>query len=161
MTKKRNITVSGYIRAEYTRFGLYSGRVYLVRVNSGRFEAGRNRVDLRRVGIRSILERLGFESGSGCPFWVHFGSGSLWVWVNFGFRLVMNRFTSGVRVQISSTHFGCWFGYGTGSIGSGFEFRVSFTRSPTRQVNQIDLKSQIRTVCWEWDWNPRHFGPEL
>ena len=57
--------------------------------------------------------------------------------VNFGFRSVMDRFTSGVRVQIGSAHFGCRFGYGSGLIGSGFGFRVSFARSSCNGVNAL------------------------
>ena len=99
---------------------------------SGILGSGLIRVKLRRVGIGSVLKRVGYGLGMGCPFLVHFGSGhyrsgmtwvgSFRVWINFGFRSVMDRFTSGVRVQIGSAHFGCRFGYGFGSIGSGSGF---------------------------------------
>ena len=94
-----NITVSGYIRAEYTRVGLYSGRVYSIRVNSGRFEAGRNRIGFRtdRVLVGFGLSifgslRVGFTSS-----WVISGVGQFRI--SFGYRLVYvgcsgpNRFT--------------------------------------------------------------------
>ena len=94
---------------------------------------------LSRVEIRSVLKRVQFGLGSGCPFSGYFGKGLIgsgnlglgqfWVILQFGFPAVMDRFTSGVRVQIGSSHFGCRFGYGFGSFGSGFGSRVSFARS--------------------------------
>lgn len=39
---------------------------------------------------------------------------------HFGSRSVLDWFISGVRVQIGSSYFGCQFGYGFGSFGSGF-----------------------------------------
>ena len=78
------------------------------------------------------------------PFSGYFGSGlnwvgPFWVWVISGHATirvssVMDRFTSGVRVQIGSSYFGCRFGYGSGSFGSGFGSRVSFARSTYEQI---------------------------
>jgi len=67
-------------------FRLYWGRVYSVRVmfGSGILDSGLIRVELRQVGIESVLKRVGYGSGMGCPFSVHFGlghygSGMTWV----------------------------------------------------------------------------------
>jgi len=49
--------------------------------------------------------------------------------LQFGFRTVIDRFTSGIWVQIDSSHFRCRFGYGFGSFSSDFGSRASFIRS--------------------------------
>ena len=48
--------------------------------------------------------------------------------LRFEFRSVFDQFTSSVRVQISSSHFGCRFKYGSWSFGSGFGSHVSFAK---------------------------------
>lgn len=57
--------------------------------------------------------------------------------LQFGFCSVIDRFTSGVRVQIGSSHFGCWFGYRSESFGSGFESQFNFTRSAQYAQNMV------------------------
>ena len=80
------------------RFGSYSGRVY-----SG---LDLIRVKLSWVRIASVLKRVRFGSGSGCPFSGHFGSGLNWVgslrvWVISGRAIIRVSFGYG------SVYFGC------------------------------------------------------
>jgi len=73
-----------------------------------------------RIGFK--LGTVLFGSGSECQFrftsgrvttdrvWMdrgHFGCASFQFMLQFGFRSVMDQFTSSVQVQISSSHFGC------------------------------------------------------
>ena len=94
---------------------------------------------MSQVRIGSVLNRVWFGSGSSYPFSVHLGSGhygsglnwvgSFQVMLQFGFCLVLDRFTSGLQVQINLLHFGCRFEYESELFGLGFGSWVSFVRS--------------------------------
>ena len=99
------------------------------------------RVKLSEPIIRSVLNRVRFDSGSGCPFSVHFrlghyGSGLNWV-RSFRVRVILGHAT--IRVS-----FGLWIGLvqvfgsesvhpisgvGSGSFSLCFGSRISFGRS--------------------------------
>jgi len=132
-------------------------------LGSGILGSGLIRVKLRRVEIGSVLKRVGYGSNMGCPFSVHFGlghygSGMTWVesfreWVISGvdqFRVSFGYGSVyvGCSGPIGSAHFGCRFGYGSGSIDSGFGFRVSFARSSSH--TQVGYRSShgSRAPLW-------------
>ena len=83
------------------------------------------RVKLRRVGIGSVLKRVGYGSGMGCPFSVHFGSGhygSGITWVG-SFRVWVISGVGQFRVS---------FGYGSVYVGCSGPNRFSPFRVSVR-----------------------------
>ena len=107
---------------------IFGSGIFWFGFNSGKIESGTN-----RIGFNTGMVRVGFGSSTFESLWF----GSLWFGFELGrvvsgvgnFGLGYNsgfvRFTSGVRVQIGSSHFGCRFRYGSGSFGSGFGSRIS------------------------------------
>jgi len=61
---------------------------------------------LSRVGIGSVLKRVRFESGSGCPFSGHFGSGLNWVG-SFQVWVISGHATIQVSLGYGLVYFGC------------------------------------------------------
>ena len=78
---------------------------------SGILGSGLIRVKLRRVGIGSVLKRVRYGSGMGCPFSVHFGlghhrSGLNWVG-SFRVWVIADQATVWVSFGSGSVYFGC------------------------------------------------------
>jgi len=85
---------------------------------SGILGSGLIQIKLRRVRIGSVLKRVGYGSGMGCPFSVHFGSGhydSGMTWVG-SFRVWVISGVAQFRVS---------FGYGSVYIGCSGPNRFS------------------------------------
>ena len=100
---------------------------------SGKIELGKNHIDFKSCTVRFGFGLSMFGSLRVMSLWIgfelgasHFGCGSFHFVLEFRIRSIMDQVTSGVRVQINSSHFGCQFGYGSGLFGSGFSSRVSF-----------------------------------
>ena len=92
---------------------------------SGILGSGLIRVKLRRVRIGSVLKRVGYGSGMGCPFSVHYGSGhygSGMTWVG-SFRVWVISGVAQFRVS---------FGYGSVYIGCSGPNRFSPFRVSVR-----------------------------
>jgi len=70
--------------------------------------------------------------------------------LQFGFRSVVDQFTSGVPVQIDSSHFGWRLGYGSRSFDLGFGYQVNFIRSmvKSRSISGHAFTFGERVMSW-------------
>jgi len=84
-----------------------------------RFQIGYGLVRVRFIHFRFTSGRLTADQ-----VWIasgRFGCRSFQFILQFGFHLVMDQFTSDVRIQISSSYFGCQFGYRSRLLGSSMD----------------------------------------